>query len=308
MVLANISFDEPRHAISLHQETFVHATAERLWSRIYRECCIITSLFFTTIGIFLEAIRIREMGENPYMPKIVPITSDKLPGGIASGGNTCYIAVVLQLLASLSDFDMPLQQELLERPGENLGSLCHRKELQAALIFLINKIRSCKLVSANEVNNLRFALRKCNWEETSLPWFYKIFGIYLPSFLAPTGDVGKLFGNICSILDIKTPESIRCIRIIRSDDNGAQKSNHEVAIAPRMAVGREGMTSCDPLDLTHIICHVGSTVDGHSYLYHKLSPHRWCKCDNSAVHSVDFSNIQREESRNCLKLIGTAAV
>jgi hypothetical protein len=86
-----------------------------------------------------------------------------LRGGIANGGNTCFIAAALQCLCSRSDqLPKDVENDLKRKYDETNEQFAQRKKLANEVLKLINKITMQKRVSGEEINELRTQLNKNN--------------------------------------------------------------------------------------------------------------------------------------------------
>lgn len=125
---------------------------------------------------------------------------ESIQGGIVNSGNSCFLAVVIQDLASESEFyDKTLSTRLSQRDVETSLSFEARNRLQKDLRSAVDEIRNCKTLKAERVKTLRKDLRDVGWKESRQSFFHRI--IFRVFNRPPPGDTFAAYNTICNALD-----------------------------------------------------------------------------------------------------------
>ncbi|CUI17742.1 hypothetical protein PNK_2139 [Candidatus Protochlamydia naegleriophila] len=119
--------------------------------------------------------------------ELLPVDRFQPPGSIPNGGNTCYMALVLQDLAASDAYNEMFNRPLNRQAGESLSHFQQRKLLQNAFCQSLQKLRQGVNLSLGEVRELKDRLGALGWNQTSR--FAKILERVFPLlFSAPPCD------------------------------------------------------------------------------------------------------------------------
>jgi ubiquitin C-terminal hydrolase len=166
--------------------------------------------------------------------------------GVENAGNTCVLSSLLQELASLGGYyDVLFNTQLDQAKQESTDDFASRKALQKALKAAIEHLRSGRVVSASDVQEITRLLLALGWQKDTISSVRKCLHAWLPKlFFVPLSDPLELFEKIVSLF----PE--------------AQHSTKQVALACKTAgVSIRTLFEKSPLLDTSSLWRVAATFD-----------------------------------------------
>lgn len=98
--------------------------------------------------------------------ELLPVDRFQPPGSIPNGGNTCYMALVLQDLAASDAYNEMFNRPLNRQAGESLSHF-QQKKAQNAFCQSLQKLRQGVNLSLGEVRELKDRLGALGWNQTS---------------------------------------------------------------------------------------------------------------------------------------------
>lgn len=134
------------------------------------------------------------------VPILLPVNRFQPPGSIVNGGNTCYMALVLQDLAASDVYNDMFNRALTRFVGESNDHFQQRERLQNSLRQLIQKLRQGINLNIQDVRDLKGQLETLGWNQISR--FEKILDRIFPSlFPSPPCDSLEFYHFLRQLFD-----------------------------------------------------------------------------------------------------------
>ncbi len=225
-------------------------------------------------------------------------------GGFTNGGNTCYLASIMQCLKVMPSFLSFLDEKnhpLQKKGAEEDGMLTTRNQIQRLLKELFQKSNSGVTVSGTEMDSLRLLLYKAKvvtsetgQDDTLLVWQNLAGILELPSMKLYDSDYEDYVyapQYSCSpTKDINTVQAIinheNCIVSSVSHFPVVNMIKGQIKIDPEseIQVTTRDSKEISKYRLAGVTIHYGGNQGGHylSYLYDHMT-REWVQCNDSSV-------------------------